>query len=162
MLVKVSIRICRLPNVANGFTLIELLFTIAVAAIFSALAAPAFGQFIASQRVKTAAYDLSATLTAARSEAMKRNLTVELQPVSGNWKNGWTLSSGGTTIAQREPLVDIVITGPLTNLTFNSSGRLTAAVTPFSLSSTTAGVAASRCINIDLSGLPRGRLGACT
>ena len=151
-----------LPAADDGFTLIELLFTIAVMAIFSALAAPAFGQFVASQRVKTAASDLSSALMAARSEAMKRNLNVALEPVSSDWKNGWTLTAGGTIISRHEAVGDLVITGPAPNLTYNSSGRLTAGVTPFSVSSSTAGAAASRCINIELSGLPRAKLGACT
>lgn len=152
----------RLKIADGGYTLIELLFTIAVAAIFSALAAPAFGQFIASQRVKTAASDLSSALMAARSEAMKRNLNVALAPVSNDWKNGWTLTAGGTTISRYEAVGDLVITGPAPSLTYNSSGRLTAGVAPFSVSSSAAGAAASRCINVDLSGLPRAKMGACT
>ena len=141
--------------------MIELLFTIAVAAIFAALAAPAFGQFIASQRVKATASDLSSALMAARSEAMKRNLNVALAPVSGDWKNGWTLTANGTTISSYGAVGDLVITGPAPKLTYNSSGRLTAGVAPFSVSSSAAGPTASRCINVDLSGLPRAKLGAC-
>ena len=57
----------------KGFTLIELLVVVTIAAIFAALAAPAFGSFIAGQRVKTASYDVWSILTLARSEALKRN-----------------------------------------------------------------------------------------
>jgi len=144
-----------------GFSLIELLFTIAIAAIFAALAAPSFRDFIAGQRVKTASYDISYTLTGARSEAIKRNLNVVLAPVSGNWQNGWTVTTGTTTIAQHEPFVDLTITGPAPDLTYNSSGRLAAAVAPFAISSSVSTGAAPRCVRVDLSGLPSSKTGAC-
>ncbi|MFZ2387080.1 MAG: GspH/FimT family pseudopilin [Polaromonas sp.] len=145
----------------SGFTLIELLFTIAIAAIFAALAAPSFRDFIAGQRVKSASYDISYALTGARSEAIKRNLDVVLAPVSGNWQNGWTVTAGTTAVAQHEPFLDLTITGPATNLTYNSSGRLAAAVVPFAISSSVSASVASRCIRVDLSGLPSGKTGAC-
>lgn len=144
-----------------GFSLIELLFAIAIAAIFMALAAPSFRDFIAGQRVKTASYDISYTLTGARSEAIKRNLNVVLAPVSGDWQNGWTVTAGTTTIAQHEPFVDLTITGPATNLTYNSSGRLTAGVTPFTISSSVSAGVTPRCTRVDLSGLPSSKTGAC-
>lgn len=146
-----------------GFTLIELLFTIAIAGIFSALAAPSFRDFIAGQRVKTASSDISSTLTGARSEALKRNLNVVLTPGSGGWQNGWTVVAGvgGPTVGQHEAFSDLTIAGPSTNITYNSSGRLVTAVTPFTVSSSVSGTVASRCISIDLSGLPTSKTGAC-
>ena len=142
-----------------GFTLIELLFTIAIAGIFSALAAPSFRDFIAGQRVKTASSDISSTLTGARSEALKRNLNIVLTPSSGGWQNGWTIAAGvgGPTLGQHEAFADLTISGPSTNITYNSSGRLVAVVTPFTVSSSVS----SRCISIDLSGLPTSKTGAC-
>lgn len=148
-----------------GFSLIELLFTIAIAAIFAALAAPSFRDFIAGQRVKTASYDISYALTGARSEAIKRNLNVVLAPGTGGWQNGWNVTtvSGTTTITitQHEPFVDLTITGPATNLTYNSSGRLTAAANPFAVSSSVSSSVSPRCVSIDLSGLPSSKTGAC-
>ncbi|WP_332774573.1 GspH/FimT family pseudopilin [Polaromonas sp.] len=144
-----------------GFSLIELLFVIAIAAIFAAMAAPSFRDFIAGQRIKTASYDISYALTGARSEAIKRNLNVVLAPVSGNWQNGWTVTTGATTIAQHEPFVDLTITGPAAGLTYNSSGRLAAAVAPFAISSSVSAGAAPRCVLVDLSGLPSSKAGAC-
>lgn len=148
---------------SSGFTLIELIITIAVAAIFSALAAPSFRDFIAGQRVKTASYDISYTLTGARSEALKRNLNVVLTPGTGGWQNGWTVTAGagGPTVGQHEAFADLTISGPTPNLTYNSSGRLTAAVTPFTVSSSASGNVSSRCISVDLSGLPTSTTGAC-
>ena len=142
-----------------GFSLIELLVSITIAAIFSALAAPSFREFVAGQRVKTASYDISYTLTGARSEALKRNLNVVLAPATGGWQNGWTITAGvgGPMLGQHEAFADLTISGPATNVIYNSSGRLMAAVTPFAVSSNVS----SRCISIDLSGLPTNKTGAC-
>ena len=152
------------PNALNGgFTLIELLVSIAIAAVFAALAVPSFRDFIAGQRVKTAAYDISYTLTGARSEALKRNLNVILAPGTGGWQNGWTMTAdgGGPTIGQHEAFADLRISGPAPSVIYNSSGRLTAAVTPFTVSSSLSGNVMARCISIDLSGLPSSNTGAC-
>ena len=142
-----------------GFSLIELLISITIAAIFAALAAPSFREFVAGQRVKTASYDISYTLTGARSEALKRNLNVVLAPATGGWQNGWTITAGvgGPMLGQHEAFADLTISGPATNITYNSSGRLMAAVTPFTVNSNVS----SRCISIDLSGLPTSKAGAC-
>ena len=146
-----------------GFTLIELLVTIAIAAIFAALAVPSFRDFIAGQRVKTASYDISYMLTGARSEALKRNLNVVVAPGTGGWQNGWTISAGvsGPTIGQHEAFAGLTITGSATSLIYNSSGRLAVAVAPFSVSSTGSSSVSSRCISIDLSGLPSSKSGVC-
>lgn len=146
---------------SSGFSLIELLFAIAIAAIFAALAAPSFRDFIAGQRIKSASYDISYTLTYARSEAMKRNAQVVLAPGAGGWQDGWTVMTGLTTIARREPFLDLTMSGPGTNLTYNSSGRLTTAVTPFAVSSGVSSNVPPRCISISLSGLPSSKAGAC-
>lgn len=146
-----------------GFSLIELLVTLAIAAIFAAVAAPSFRDFVAGQRVKTASYDISYTLTGVRSEALKRNLSVVLAPSAGGWQNGWTITAGvgGTTLGQHEAFADVTIAGPAVNLTYNSSGRLASAVTPFTVSSSVSSTVSARCINIDLSGLPTSKAGAC-
>lgn len=146
-----------------GFTLIELMLTIAITAIFSALAAPAFRDFIAGQRVKAASYDLSSTLIGLRSEALKRNLNVVLTSNAGGWQNGWmiTAGSGGPKLGQHEAFSDLTISGPTGDLIYNSSGRLTAAVTPFTVNSSVSSTVSSRCISIDLSGLPTSKAGAC-
>ncbi len=68
----------------RGFTLIELLVTIGVMAILAALGAPALTGFIASQRNRSMATDLSIALTKARSEAVKQNTSVTLSPLNSS------------------------------------------------------------------------------
>src|SRR3989304_2776874 len=77
----------------KGFTLIELLMTVAIAAILVSLAAPSFVRLIADQRAKAAATDLVTALNVTRSEAIKHNLNVTLQPKSGDWANGWVIAN---------------------------------------------------------------------
>ena len=148
---------------SSGFSLFELIITISIAAILAALAAPSFRDFVAGQRVKTASYDISSALAVARSEALKRYLNVVLAPQTGGWQNGWTITSGtgGPVLAQHEAFADLTISGPATNLTYNASGRLMAAVTPFTVGSSVSSSVSSRCISIDLSGLPASKTGAC-
>ena len=144
----------------SGFSLIELLFVIAIVAIFAAVAGPSFRDFIAAQRIKTASYDISYTLTYARSEAMKRNSQVVFAPTAGGWQSGWTVKNGTVTLAQHEPFAALGLSGP-TSLTYNSSGRLTAAVPPFAVTSDVSGNVTPRCISVSLSGLPTSKAGAC-
>lgn len=145
---------------ARGFTLIELMATVTVAAILAAVAIPSFQQFILSQRIRTAAYDVSASLTLARSEAVKRNASVSVTPIGGDWTQGWTVTSGATVLARHEALSNLTVSGPLAGLLYNGSGRLAAVVNPFQISA--AGTpAATRCINVDLGGLPSSQAGSC-
>ncbi|GAC1409601.1 MAG: GspH/FimT family pseudopilin [Burkholderiaceae bacterium] len=149
-----------LQSSSFGFSLIELLSVIAITAIFAAVAGPSFRDFIAGQRIKAASYDLSYTLTYARSEAIKRNSQVVLAPGAGGWQDGWTVTTGTITLSQHEPFVDLSMTGPTTNLVYNGSGRLLVAVAPFVLSSASSNVQ-TRCVSITLSGLPTSKIGAC-
>ncbi len=144
----------------SGFTLIELVVAVMVAAILAGIAAPNFVSFIAGQRIRMAAYDLTYALTHARSEAIKRNGGVTLTPATGGWKNGWTLTAGATVLNRHEALRGLDVAGPAATLTYNSSGRLNAAATPFSVSDTD-GNAPARCVSVDLSGLPNSRSGSC-
>jgi type IV fimbrial biogenesis protein FimT len=144
-----------------GFTLIELLVTISITAILLAIAVPSFRDFISGQRIKTASYDISYTLTYARSEAIKRNNDVVLTPATGGWQNGWTVAAGTTTLSQHEAFPGLTIAGPANNLTYSGNGRLKTAATPFGISSSASTNVSARCVSINLSGLPTGKTGSC-
>ena len=62
----------------SGFSLVELLITISIAAILLTLAAPSFTSFINRNRLTTASDELIASLSYARSEALKRRSTTTL------------------------------------------------------------------------------------
>ncbi len=138
-----------------GFTLVELLITIIIVGILASLAIPSFREFIAGQRIKTATFDIIAMYTLARSEAIKRNVTVNVFKGA----SGFTvLPTGSSVVLKLENPRGITLTGG-NNVEYNTSGRLNAAFTPLQISSTSSSQV--RCISIDLSGRPNTKNTAC-
>ncbi|MEI7465400.1 MAG: GspH/FimT family pseudopilin [Burkholderiales bacterium] len=73
-----------------GFTLIELMVTMALVAVMLILAAPNFIAFQRNSELTTTANNFLATLSAARAEAMKRQLRTFVIPAVGtDWSTGW-------------------------------------------------------------------------
>lgn len=76
--------------VSAGFTLIELMVTLVLVAVMMLLAAPNFIAFQRNSELTTTANSFLATLSAARAEAMKRQLRTFVIPADGsNWSSGW-------------------------------------------------------------------------
>ena len=85
----------------SGFTLTELLVAVAILAILLGVAAPSFSEIALTSKLTNAANRLVASATLARTEAIKRNVTVTMcmsanvtasSPTcttSGNWAQGW-------------------------------------------------------------------------
>jgi len=144
----------------HGFTLVELMVTVVILGILGGIGLPAYNSFIASQRVKTASFDVVSAIVLARSEALKRNTIITVAPTSGtNWASGWTAKAGTITLNQQDAFKNLTITGP-TSISYNSSGRLSAAAASISITSTGSSVT-SRCISIDLSGRPNSKKEVC-
>lgn len=151
---------------ARGFTLIELLITIAMFSIIAAVAVPSFTETAATQRVRSLATDLHTALLQARSEAIKRNADVAIEPAAGGWSDGWNIVDVGDagnpeTIAVRQDINGAVsIDGPDAGIVFRSSGRLvaSAAIEVGSLAVATV----KRCVRTDLSGRPFVDHGGCS
>lgn len=133
--------------VSKGFTLVELLIVIAIAAILAMIAMPSFNDLVASTQVKTDSSNLHLSLMRARSEAVKRNASITVAPVGGEWNNGWTISSGIET--QGAAKTDIE--GPA-SVTFNANGRTNGGAVNFEVSSPN--TETKRCVMISLSGQP--------
>jgi len=83
----------------QSFTLIELVATIAIAGILVTLAIPDFNSIITNSRLTSYANDLVSALNLARSEAVRRGISVTVRKVDNysctnsgagvNWENGW-------------------------------------------------------------------------
>lgn len=147
---------------ARGFTLTELMIVVTVFAVLTSLALPSYNQFVRNQRVKSASFEVFSSLVQARSEAITRNASITMAPVSGttNWANGWTVAdAGGTVLRRQEAIAAITLTGP-TSVVYNSSGRLSSASGSFELTAAGGGIT-SRCITVDLSGRPVTKASAC-
>lgn len=97
-------------NPQRGFTLIEMVVTIVVLGILLAIAVPPFMSLMDSIRVKRAGDAVSAFLVNAKSEAIKRNVTVRVivqEASSGaNWCLGMTTASTCDCMTQDACLID--------------------------------------------------------
>jgi type IV fimbrial biogenesis protein FimT len=156
----VSMRSCA-PHTSAGFTLTELLVVVAVLSIFLALAGPALSSVVATQQVRNASYDLHASLSVARSEALTRNAPVTVEPNDGDWARGWTITvTGGTVLRRQAAYPRIALSGP-PRVIYSGDGRPDSTATPFTLSATDASAEAYRCLRLRLNGRSAIDKGAC-
>lgn len=112
----------------------------AVASILTALAVPAFRTFLQNDRLMTQASSLSMTLYTGRTEAVKQDTSVLVCASTnaatcsgaGSWEQGWIVLStaAGATPVQVVPALSTGTTlraGGASQITFQSSGTITAA-----------------------------------
>lgn len=139
-----------------GFTLVDLVIVIAVVAVMATIAAPSFAAFVASQRAVSAASNLYAALTAARSEATLRNTNVTLAPKDGDWRNGWTIADPaieGRNILVQDAIAAGTVSGPA-SVVYQRSGRVRGTAPSFTLTMSAGSAVAKRCVQVDLTGRP--------
>lgn len=146
---------------SRGFTLIELLVVVTIAAVMLGLGMPSFKNFVAGQRVKTAASDFSSAAVYARSEAIKRNAEVGVLAVAGGWKNGWSVKTGTLTLNVQPAYPGLAMTSAVTEIVYLGSGRLKEQALASSLQVASEDGSLVRCVSFDLSGLPKSRMGNC-
>jgi type IV fimbrial biogenesis protein FimT len=129
--------------------------------VLATIAAPLFRDFIIQQSIRNAAFELMADLTFARSEAVKRNVSVTMSK-SGTWTAGWQVAAGATTLRQHPALSpNIVVTMADSSVGFLLNGRASGAA-KFTVDD--AGGKASivaRCVSINPGGRPQSVEGRC-
>ena len=77
-------------RMARGFTMLELLVVMVLLSVLLTLAAPSFITFQRNSELTTTSNEFLAALTAARAEAMKRQLRTFVVPADGSsWQSGW-------------------------------------------------------------------------
>ena len=123
-------------NRSAGFTLIELIVTIAIAAIVLVMGVPSFQDTIRNNRLATQANELISALNLARSEAIKRGVTVSIcKSANGStcggsgWSNGWIVfvNRDNDSPAQVDAGEEILrVYGPVpTNYSLNANNNFT-------------------------------------
>lgn len=127
----------------TGFTLVELLVTVAVLAVLVGLALPSFQQSLRSNRAATATNDMLASLSLARSEAIRSARGGGVcssgngAACNGSWSDGWlvwadadadgTFDAGEAVLRYSRGDARLVASGPDAAIAFDSRGRLRAA-----------------------------------
>lgn len=142
----------------NGFSLVEMMVVVAVIAILLGFAAPAVKSMIAGQRVKNAASELYESIILARSEAIKRAVSVELDTTG--FANGWAVMADGvaTPLREQAAMTDVSFDPADADVSFNRLGRLAG---PFEVEISRSDTASKRCIQVESSGKPKVINGAC-
>jgi type IV fimbrial biogenesis protein FimT len=149
----------------RGFTLTELVVTLTVAAILAAVAAPSMSTMLVGNRIRTSGTDLMSALLLARSEAIKRNGQVAVQPTSGNWSQGWIVAAvaTGEQYDKKNGIgTDVQVSGPSVGVVYDRNGRLAALGTASIELADVHHRVTPRCLAIDLSGMPKITYGSCT
>ena len=119
------------PLLQYGFTLVELIVGIAILGILLAIAVPAYNGFVKNSCLTTKAVDVVSALQLARAEAVKRNAQAQVSQTgttSGDWSDGWAVTSGGQTLRVFEPsgcpTTTVTASGNATQIVYDNKGFL--------------------------------------
>lgn len=107
----------------QGFTLLELMISIAILAIFLGIGIPAVSDWIQNRQVNVLAESIANALRLAQSEAVQRNVPVEMVLVTSDVippliPSSATLAAGGLTKTDTAPNWMVRVTGDITNAGF--------------------------------------------
>jgi type IV fimbrial biogenesis protein FimT len=163
---------------AAGFTVIELMITIVMVAVLLVLGAPAFGTYLDNVKLRTTAETFLAGVQMARSEAIRRNASVDFvltnNDVSGANLNPDTSTSGQNWLIRTSDLATFIesktgiegsgsatgeaspvqVNGTVATITFNNFGATTlGAAATFQFTNPRGGACAAdggpmRCLNV--------------
>lgn len=104
----------------------EMFVVVAIITIMATLVIPAFGQLLNRERLISVTNNLTATLQASRSEAIKRSSDIKVQATGQYWE---AIDSATNSVLLRSSAIDSQLSvGQLPDLTISATGSVT--VTP--------------------------------
>lgn len=150
---------------ARGFTMIEALMVLAIVAVLASITAPAMRDFIDAQVIKNPASDLYSSLVLARSEAIKRNGPVDIEPAAADWASGWQVKAqaDGKVLRDQQAYQSVTVSASQAGkITYGGNGRLATSATNFRVMAPGNTRIKMRCVSIDASGRPNVRVDSNT
>lgn len=149
---------------AEGFTIIEVMIVLVILAILATVAAPAMTGMLRTSKVRTIASDFYSALLKARSESIKRRVSVTVAPAGASWTAGWTVTYGSTTLISHEALasdigvqINVPATSTVSSIVYGSNGRVSSAAPTLIFYAPSDSSVQARCVSADPAGLPRVR-----
>jgi type IV fimbrial biogenesis protein FimT len=138
------------PHTLNqGFSVVELMVAVAVLAIIVGIGLPSFQTMLERSRVDSAADSLADSFRYARSEAITRNTTVD---VDGPYADGWAVKLDGVDLRVYQAFHgEVNVTNNDAQMSFNGRG-MSAESKTFELDFDGGH---KRCVEVFLSGLVR-------
>lgn len=114
---------------SQGFTLVEMMVTVAVAAILISIAMPSLNRIADSNALKATTRDLVSTINTARSQSISTRTDVKVEPATGGWADGWSITYGSAAIEASQDYiprdgVTVSRVGTNDSMTFLSRGGL--------------------------------------
>ena len=107
-------------RIPRGFSLLELMIVIVVAAILAAFALPAFRTYFIRSNLASSANNLLAAMNTARTEAVKRNMYVRVDPSTCNSTTSWSYGAFVWIPSATNPAADSIPTGSDTRIVSGS------------------------------------------
>ncbi|UNK56707.1 GspH/FimT family pseudopilin [Pseudoxanthomonas daejeonensis] len=160
----------------SGFTLVELMIAIAVLAVLLGLALPSFQASMRSNRVATTSNEILASLSLARTEAIRGLGAAGVCPSADglncvsttDWAGGWTVwredrGAGGvvrTVVRYIQPKQRMAVTGPEAGVQFTTQGRSDTGAEQFDVAPSDTDTPA-RCVTVSTTGQSRVNQGGC-
>ncbi len=149
---------------ARGFTLVELLITVAIGAVLAGLAVPSFQFLLVNMEVRSVSFELVSQMIFARSEALKRNATVQVNAVAGDWNKGSQVAFGATVLRTQSAVKRVGVTpvpGGTASISFTQTGRVANAPVTLEVADPTGTSPEKSCITLGLTGIASSKKGAC-